>query len=91
MEKGLIESGGPWLMGEMLTLADYCIAPTIDRMNDLGLGDTWRDLPKVCDWYERIKAQPAYAKTFYKGTRLSEIYDSADYGTAENPATVVKD
>jgi len=35
METGLKRSGGPWLMGADLTLADYCIASTIDRMNDL--------------------------------------------------------
>ena len=91
MEKGLLESGGPWLMGKALTLADYCIAPTIDRMDDLGLSDTWSDLPNVCEWYERIKSRPAYAKTFYRGTRLTEIYDGVDYGAAENSATVVTD
>ena len=91
MEKGLTDSGGPWLLGEKLTLADYCIAPTMDRMNDLGLDDVWRDLPKVCRWYDTIKSQPAYEKTYYKGTRLSEIYDGANYGGIENPATIVKD
>ncbi|MDH3747254.1 MAG: glutathione S-transferase family protein [Gammaproteobacteria bacterium] len=91
MEKGLADSGGPWLMGDTLTLADYCIAPTLDRMNDLGLGDTWNDLPRVCEWIERVQSRPAYAKTFYKGTRLSEIYDGADYGTPANFATVTRD
>ena len=91
MEKGLINSGGPWLLGEKLTLADYCIAPTMDRMNDLGLADVWIDLPNVCQWYEKIKSQPAYEKTYYKGTRLSEIYDGADYGGIENLAPVVTD
>lgn len=91
MEKGLSKSGGPWLMGEMLTLADYCIAPTIDRMNDLGLADVWSDYPRVTAWFDRIKARPAYEKTYYKGTRLTEIYDGASYGTAENSAPIVND
>ena len=91
MEKGLEESGGPWLMGDTLTLADYCILPTMDRMNDLGLSDVWSDHSRVCEWYERIKAQPAFDKTYYKGTRLSEIYDGADYGMAENTATIAAD
>ena len=78
-------------MGEMLTLGDYCIAPTIDRMNDLGLSDAWSDLPKVCAWYEGLKARAAYGKTYYKGTRLTEIYDGADYGMAENTANVVNE
>ena len=91
MEKGLIESGGPWLMGENLTLADYCIAPTIDRMDDLGLSDMWSDLPNVCNWLDEIRARPAYSLAFYKGTRLTEIYDDADYGAADNAATIVTD
>jgi glutathione S-transferase len=89
IEKGIKESGGPWLLGEMLTLADYCIAPTLDRMHDLGLADTWDDCPNVIAWFERIRARPAYAKTYYSKTRLSEIYDNADLGAAENSATVV--
>ena len=89
IEKGLAESGGPWLMGESFTLADYCIAPTIDRMNDLGLSDLWADHPRVSAWFEKIKSRPAYAKTYYKRTRLSEIYDGESYGAGENPATVV--
>jgi len=90
MEQGLTDSGGPHLMGKALTLADYCIVPTIDRMADLGLSDTWSDLPKFRAWLERMKLQPAYTKTFYKGTRLSEIYDGADYGSGENEATVTR-
>jgi glutathione S-transferase len=89
MEKGLAESGGPWLMGESLTLADYCIAPTIDRMNDLGLSAAWDDHPLVTAWYENIRKRPAYAKTYYKRTRLTEIYEGASYGADDNPATIV--
>ncbi len=88
MEKGLEESGGPWLMGATLTLADYAITPTVDRMRDLGLEHLWDDYPGVTEWYERIKAQPAYEKTYYRGTRLSEIYDGASYGTENNTATI---
>ena len=62
-----------------------------DGMNDLDLGETWRDLPKVCEWYERVRSQPAYVKTFYKGTRLSEIYDGVDLGAGENLTKVVND
>lgn len=91
MEHGLEKSGGPWLMGEDLTLADYCILPTIDRMNDLGLAEVWADRPLVSAWFERLKERPAYEKTYYKGTRLSEIYDGANYGTAPNTAPIVYD
>lgn len=91
MEKSLAQSGGPWLMGEALTLADYCIAPTIDRMNDLGLSEIWADHSRFISWFKKIKSRPAYEKTYYKGTRLSEIYDGDSYGAGQNPATVVQD
>ena len=91
MEKGLEKSGGPWLMGTDLTLADYAIVPTIDRMRDLGLEELWVDHPMVSAWFERVRERPAYEKTYYKGTRLSEIYDGASYGTAPNTAPIVAD
>ena len=91
METGLGKSGGPWLMGEDLTIADYCIAPTIDRMNDLGYAKLWQNQSRVSQWYENIKSRDAYRKTYYRGTRLAEIYDSTDYGAGENLATIVND
>ena len=90
MEKGLGESGGPWLMGDTLTLADYAIAPTIDRMNDLGLAELWAECPRVVAWFAKIRKQPAFEKTYYRGTRLSEIYDGASFDSAENPASVIQ-
>ena len=38
MTRWLRESGGPWLMGEDLTLADIAIMPVIVRMDDINLG-----------------------------------------------------
>jgi len=91
METGLEKSSGPWLMGEALTLADYCIAPTIDRMNDLGYADIWKDHPLVTHWYQQIRQREAFQRTYYKGTRLSEIYDGQDYGAIENTAEISTD
>lgn len=91
MESGLKKSGGPWLMGEELSLADFCIAPTIDRMNDLGHSKLWRDAERVTRWYSKLRSLEAYAKTYYRGTRLTEVYDGADLNGRENPAKVVND
>jgi glutathione S-transferase len=63
-----------WLLGDDLTLADYCVVPTIDRMEDLGLGHLWADLPAVTRWWAAIQARPAFAKTYPTGARLSDIY-----------------
>ncbi len=91
MERGLTSSGGPWLMGANLTLADYCIAPTLDRMADLGYAWVWDEFSKVGAWFENIQSRDAYRKTFYKGTRLSEIYDGNDFAMQANSAVVVRD
>ena len=74
VEKGLNDSGGPWIMGKELTLADYCLVPTIDRMEDLGLAYVWEHAKLFSQWFENIKQRPAFHKTFHEKTRLSEIF-----------------
>jgi glutathione S-transferase len=65
---------GPWLLGQQFTLADVLAAPTIDRMNDLGLAYLWEEkYPRVSEWYNRLQARPAFAATYYAGTRVSEL------------------
>ena len=50
------------------------MTPLIDRMEDLGYGAIWNDLPVMSAWWERIKARPSYAAAFYPGTRISDRY-----------------
>ena len=73
MDKALSE--GPWLCGEALTLADFCLLPLIVRADDLGLAHHWADSPKVADWYDRLKQRPSYDKIFYFGSMLSHQYE----------------
>jgi glutathione S-transferase len=73
MEKGLAESGGPWLMGKKLTLADYCVVAIFDRMEDLGLAGVWKENKIFIEWFDQIKERETYKLTFFKKTRLSEI------------------
>ncbi len=64
---------GPWLVGDRLTLADFVAAPLIDRMADLGQRALWEtDYPGVTDWLARLRARPAYDKTFFPGARLTD-------------------
>lgn len=78
VEEALATDGRDWLMGDRLTLADICLLPTIDRMADLGLGAMWQGShPAVEGWYRRFSARPAFKKTYYPGTRLTEIFDRA--------------
>ena len=78
VEAALGADARPWLMGDRLTIADICLLPTIDRMADLGLKAMWEDAhPNVTGWYNRFAAREAFARTYYPGTRLTEIFDSA--------------
>jgi glutathione S-transferase len=70
---------GPWLMGEQSTHAGICVAPLIDRIDDLGYRRLWEGLPCVTDWPRRVRARPAHLSTFYVGSWLSDQYPDIDY------------
>jgi glutathione S-transferase len=74
MDAELAESGGPWLGGGDLSLADISVMPAIVRMADLGQDGAWQDLPRVQRWYEAIRAHPAFAPTYYPGSLLTERF-----------------
>ena len=80
MEKAL-SKGNPWLMGETYSLADICVAPLVDRMEDLGYESLWEVRhPNVTEWFKRMKTRPAYSKAYYYGSRYSEIYPDIGLG-----------
>jgi len=81
MDLLLGKNGGPWLMGEQLTLADLAVAPLIDRMEDLGFAYLWADrYPRVAAWLAALQARPAYAEAYYPGSRLSDQYPDLGLG-----------
>lgn len=63
----------PWLTSDdRPSIADCCVAPLFDRMDDLGLASLWQSNPRVADWLARFRARPSWATTFYAGARLSD-------------------
>jgi glutathione S-transferase len=72
MEKTLAD--GEWLLGgERPSIADCCVAPLLDRMEDLGHAYLWEDKPRVLAWIGRFKARPSHSLAFYEGARLSDL------------------
>lgn len=86
MDGMLEDSGGPWLLGEQFTLADICVAPLLDRMEDLGFADLWEDAyPSVAQWLKRIQARAPYSEAYYEGSRLSQIYPDLGLDRSSRP------
>jgi len=74
MDAEIANSGGPWLLGPDITLADVALMPALVRMADLGLASMWQDMPRMKRWYDEIRAHPAFAPTYYPGSLLSERF-----------------
>jgi len=73
MDAEIEASGGPWLLGKNLTLADVAVMPALVRMDDLGIAD-WQDLPRIVTWFDNIRAHPSFKPTYYQGSLLSERF-----------------
>ena len=73
MDAEIEKSGGPWLLGKDISLADVAVMPALVRMDDLGLPG-WRDLPRIVTWFDNIRAHPAFRPTYYTGSLLSERF-----------------
>ena len=74
MNAEIEQSGGPWLLGRDISLADVSVMPALVRMADLGRDGDWQDLPRVAHWFENIRAHPAFAPTYYPGSLLTERF-----------------
>ncbi len=73
MDAQIEASGGPWLLGKKISLADVAVMPALVRMDDLDMPD-WQDLPRIVTWFDNIRAHPAFKPTYYPGSLLSERF-----------------
>ena len=80
MDEAIKDSGGPWLFGKDITLADVSVMPAMVRMADLNRAGDWADLPRVAKWYEMIRAEPAFKPTYYPGSLLTERFPHLQKG-----------
>jgi glutathione S-transferase len=82
MDAEIERSGGPWLLGKDISLADIAAMPALVRMHDLRMPD-WQDLPRIVTWFDNIRAQPAFEPTYYHGSLLSERFPHLQEKLAE--------
>ena len=66
MDKAIAESGGPWLVGKDVTLADIGYAPYVTRLDQLKFGGIVESRPRVAAWYERMRARKSYQDALAK-------------------------
>ncbi len=74
MAQWLDHSGGPWIMGENVSMADLAIMPVIVRMDDINLEHIWADFPQIGEWLDHIRATSPFSATYYHGSLLTEKY-----------------
>jgi glutathione S-transferase len=82
MDAQIEKSGGPWLLGKNISLADVAVMPALVRMHDLNLYE-WQDLPRIVTWFDNIRAHPAFKPTYYHGSLLSERFPHLKEKTAK--------
>jgi glutathione S-transferase len=82
LDASLKEFGGPWLLGDMFTLADINMIPYLWRIEYLNLIDIWMDdRPQVAAWWERAKARPSAVTCIPDRLNADDIANMADSGT----------
>jgi glutathione S-transferase len=64
-----LASGGPWLTGKHFSLADAAVIPYILRLDLLRLANMWQKLPRVGEWYERLRARATVTKELLERMR----------------------
>jgi glutathione S-transferase len=74
MDETIATSGGPWMMGGQLTLADIAMMPNIVRMDDINLGYLWEGRLNIPRWLDAIRGHAAFKPTYYFGALLTEKY-----------------
>ncbi|MBL8550559.1 MAG: glutathione S-transferase family protein [Hyphomonadaceae bacterium] len=86
MEAALAE--GAWLAGDAFSLADIAVAPYVNRLDMMSMAGMWAGgrLPRVEDWFSRIKALPSFKSAFLDWCPEELTNDLKRYGERSWPA-----
>ena len=85
METALDESR--WLAGDDFGLADISLAPYLNRLAMLSMTGLWQNgrLPRVDDWFTRIRARPSFTPAIVDWCPETLAADMARYGAESWP------
>ena len=76
----------PWLAGDQFSLADVGMAPYVNRLAMLGMGGMWEgSLPRVEDWWARVRARPTFKSTFLDWCPPDLTHDLMTFGSQTWP------
>ena len=77
-----------WLAGENFSLADVGLTPYVNRLDMLSMSGMWTGgrLPNVEDWFERIKARPAFKPAFLDWCPEDLTNDLKNFGAQNWPS-----
>jgi len=64
-----LASGSPWLAGQTFSLADAAVIPYILRLDLLRLQHMWERLPRIGEWYGRMRARASVTKELLERMR----------------------
>lgn len=80
MEKDLA-SGGPWLLGKEMTLADINMMPFVARIAYLKLLDVWiAQRPATQEWWRRVQELPSFVASIPEKLGKEDFDAMATYG-----------
>jgi len=69
MEKAL--TMGDWLCGDF-SIADICVVPVFQRLEDIGQARYWSEVPLVTRWFDRLRERPSWKGAFYPGALMMD-------------------
>ena len=86
IDDGLVEFGGPWIVGDVYSLAEAAVSSYVRRLELIGFEGMIAARPRVAEWYERVKARPNFPATVSLQTPDEQIESRRARGQAIWPA-----
>ncbi len=86
MERAL--QGSDWLVDGRFSMADIAMAPYVNRIAALSMEGLWTQgrLPRVEDWFERVRARPTFDPAFVEWMPAELAAEMRDNGSLSWPA-----